>query len=227
MSHPPIWPQISRCQTDHPLLGLGDTTSQYRLPWPSGKQNVKILRRFVQLRLCPLGKQSLINYDLDKKLACLKIHGEIPESYIFWIHDWVISAYDVGVDDSDHNDDGGNGDQKDGGDDKNAFEDNDGGDGDDEGDGWTLLASTLHMVLTLILMMLMTRRKMMTKMLSKRRTSLPPSMVSGLWVRPLLGLFFGTAASNTRLVMISEMIIEKNSHSIIMEPLFTSFCIDF
>ena len=53
------------------------------------------------------------------------------------------------------------------------------------------------------------------------------SMVSGLWVRPLLGLFFGTAASNTRLVMISEMIIEKNSHSIIMEPLFTSFCIDF
>ena len=104
MSHPPIWPQISRCQTDHPLLGLGDTTSQYRLPWPSGKQNVKILRRFVRLRLCPLGKQSLINYDLDKKLACLKIHGEIPESYIFWIHDWVISAYDVGVDDSDHND---------------------------------------------------------------------------------------------------------------------------
>ena len=85
------------------------------------------------MRLCPLGKQSLINYDLDKKLACLKIHGEIPESYIFWIHDWVISAYDVGVDDSDHNDDGGNGDQKDGGDDKNAFEDNDGGDGDDEG----------------------------------------------------------------------------------------------
>ena len=133
MSHPPIWPQISRCQTDHPLLGLGDTTSQYRLPWPSGKQNVKILRRFVQLRLCPLGKQSLINYDLDIKLACLKIHGEIPESYIFWIHDWVISAYDVGVDDSDHNDDGGDGDQKDGGDDKNAFEDNDGGDGDDEG----------------------------------------------------------------------------------------------
>ena len=104
MSHPPIWPQISRCQTDHPLLGLGDTTSQYRLPWPSGKQNVKILRRFVQLRLCPLGKQSLINYDLYIKLACLKIHGEIPESYIFWIHDWVISAYDVGVDDSDHND---------------------------------------------------------------------------------------------------------------------------
>ena len=56
------------------------------------------------MRLCPLGKQSLINYDLDIKLACLKIHGEIPESYIFWIHDWVISAYDVGVDDSDHND---------------------------------------------------------------------------------------------------------------------------
>ena len=56
------------------------------------------------MRLCPLGKQSLINYDLDKKLACLKIHGEIPESYIFWIHDWVISAYDVGVDDSDPND---------------------------------------------------------------------------------------------------------------------------
>jgi hypothetical protein len=99
MSHPPIWPQISRCQTDHPLLG--DSTSQYRLPWPSGKQNVKILKRFVQLRLCPLGKQPLINYDLDIKLACSKIHGKIPEGYIYWIHDRVIHAYDVGIDDND------------------------------------------------------------------------------------------------------------------------------
>jgi len=48
---------------------------------------------------------------VDIKLASLKIHGEIPKSFIFWIHDRVISAYDVGVDDnddddSDHNDDG-------------------------------------------------------------------------------------------------------------------------
>ena len=106
------------------------------------------------MRLCPLGKQSLINYDLDIKLACLKIHGEIPESYIFWIHDWVISAYDVGVDDSDHNDASMMVVMvirrmvvtikmllrtmmvvmvmtKDGDDDDNAFKNNDGGDGDD------------------------------------------------------------------------------------------------
>ena len=54
---------------------------------------------------------------MDIELACLKIHGKISESYIFCIHDWVISAYDVSVDDnddddSDHNNDVGDGDQK-------------------------------------------------------------------------------------------------------------------